>query len=64
MQDILVPWLPYTEPDLFTTTSGGTPYGASHAAGTASNRPISDEEHRLCLTLGRRLAQTALKPAR
>ena len=56
--------LPYTEPDLFSTTSGGTPYGASHAAGAASNQPISEEEHRLCLALGRRLAQMALKLAR
>ena len=56
--------LPYTEPELSTTASGGTPYGASHVAGMASDRSITEEEHRLCLALGRRLAQTALKLAR
>jgi NAD(P)H dehydrogenase (quinone) len=56
--------VPYTEPELSSTTSGGTPYGASHVAGVGSDRPISAEEHRLCMALGHRLAQTALKLAR
>src|SRR5579872_4636299 len=34
--------IPYTEPDLNTTTSGGTPYGATHAAGTQGKNPISE----------------------
>jgi len=51
--------LPYTESDLITTTSGGTPYGASHIAGTDNKNPLSDEEKRLCTALGKRLAQTA-----
>jgi NAD(P)H dehydrogenase (quinone) len=55
--------LPYTEPELNTTTSGGTPYGASHHAGTAGGRAVTEEERRLCIALGRRLAQTALKLA-
>lgn len=50
--------LPYSEPDLLTTTSGGTPYGASHVAGRDSDRPLTEEEERLCVALGRRLAQT------
>ena len=49
----------YTEADLVTTTSGGTPYGASHTAGTDSDQPITQEEKRLCLALGTRLATTA-----
>ncbi len=53
--------LPYSEPDLSTTTSGGTPYGASHVAGPADNQPLSDAEKKLCVALGKRLAQTALK---
>ena len=53
--------LPYSEPELFTTQSGGTPYGASHVAGIANDQPITDAEKTLCLALGRRLAQTALK---
>ena len=58
--------LPYSETDLLHTTSGGTPYGPSHLAGTDSKRPLSDEETRLCRALGRRLAETAarLSPVR
>jgi len=53
--------LPYAEADLSSTATGGTPYGASHFAGADSKRPISEEEKRLCIALGKRLAQTALK---
>jgi NAD(P)H dehydrogenase (quinone) len=53
--------LPYTEPGLTSTASGGTPYGASHVAGAASDRAITEEERKLCIALGRRLAETALK---
>lgn len=53
--------LPYTAPELLTTTTGGTPYGPSHHAGAASDLPISEHEKKLCLTLGRRLAETARK---
>ncbi|MDF2867532.1 MAG: NAD(P)H:quinone oxidoreductase, type [Gammaproteobacteria bacterium] len=51
--------IPYTEPDLTSTTTGGTPYGASHLAGPESKRPLSEEEKRLCIALGKRLALTA-----
>jgi NAD(P)H dehydrogenase (quinone) len=53
--------IPYTEPDLTSTTTGGTPYGASHFAGANSKNPISNEEQRLCIAQGKRLAETALK---
>jgi NAD(P)H dehydrogenase (quinone) len=53
--------LPYTESELSTTETGGTPYGASHVAGSASDRPVSAEEKTLCILLGRRLAGIALK---
>jgi NAD(P)H dehydrogenase (quinone) len=53
--------LPYTLPALSATTSGGTPYGASHHAGAGNDRPITDEEQSLCIALGQRLAETALK---
>lgn len=52
--------VPYTEPTLMDTESGGTPYGASHVAGPASDRPLNDDEARLCRALGERLARTAL----
>jgi len=56
---MLLVGIPYSEVDLVTTTSGGTPYGASHLAGPDNDRPISDEEKRLCMALGKRLAATA-----
>ena len=52
--------LPYSEPALMTTHTGGTPYGPSHLAGAASDQPVSEDEKTLCVTLGRRLAETAL----
>ena len=61
---MLVLGLPYTEPELTTTASGGTPYGASHVAGAGADRAVSEEEQRLCLTLGRRLATVAARLAR
>jgi NAD(P)H dehydrogenase (quinone) len=51
--------IPYSETDLFKTSTGGTPYGASHVAGLDSTRPLSDEEKRLCRAQGRRLALAA-----
>jgi len=61
---MLIVGLPYTEPDLLNTASGGTPYGASHTAGVSSDQPITEQERRLCIALGKRLALTAAKLAR
>ena len=61
---MLVLGLPYSEPDLIRTRSGGTPYGPSHLAGPDSDLPLTEEERRLCLALGRRLAATAAALAR
>lgn len=55
--------LPYSEPALTHTTTGGTPYGASHLAGADSDLPLSKDEQDLCRALGRRLAQTAQRLA-
>ena len=55
---MLITGLPFSETDLLTTTTGGTPYGASHMAGNDSKLPLSEEEKRLCLSLGKRLAET------
>jgi len=55
--------LPYTEPALSETTTGGTPYGASHVAGADGGRPLSAHERALCQALGRRLAGIALRLA-
>jgi NAD(P)H dehydrogenase (quinone) len=55
--------LPYSEPELSGTSSGGTPYGASHVGGAADDRPITEDERKLCIALGKRLAQISLKLA-
>ena len=55
--------LPYSEPELSSTRSGGTPYGASHVAGIANDQAVSEAEKKLCIALGKRLAQFAVKLA-
>jgi NAD(P)H dehydrogenase (quinone) len=55
--------LPYTEAALNTTRSGGAPYGASHLAGPNADLPVTEEERTLCIALGRRLAEIAVKLA-
>ena len=52
---------PYTETTLFTTTTGGTPYGPSHVAGMENKNPISADEKKLCHAFGKRLAEIAKK---
>jgi NAD(P)H dehydrogenase (quinone) len=61
---MLILGLPYTEASLFSTVGGGTPYGASHVAGVASDRPVDDVEKQLCIALGKRLADVAQRLAR
>jgi len=61
---MMIVGLPYSEPALSATQSGGTPYGASHIGGAADDKPISEDERKLCIALGKRLAETALKLAK
>ena len=51
--------IPYSEPELFTTYTGGTPYGASHTAGQDDALELSEDEKILCFALGKRLAKVA-----
>jgi NAD(P)H dehydrogenase (quinone) len=60
---MLILGLPYTEPALTATQSGGTPYGVSHVAGVKNELPISDAEKTLAIAQGKRLAEAALKLA-
>ena len=53
--------VPYSETALFSTTAGGTPYGASHMAGTNSDQAMTEAEKVICRTMGKRLASVALK---
>ena len=55
--------IPFTEPLLSTTRSGGTPYGASHVAGAKDDPQLSDDEAVLARALGRRIAALAVKLA-
>jgi NAD(P)H dehydrogenase (quinone) len=55
--------IPFTEPLLSTTRTGGSPYGATHVAGTQDDPQPSDEEAQLARALGRRVAQLAAKLA-
>ena len=52
--------LPYTEPLLTTTQSGGTPYGVTHVAGAANDNPLSSDEIALAKKLGARLGHAAI----
>ncbi len=58
---MLIVGLPYTEAALSTTRSGGSPYGASHVAGLTNDTIISEDEKKLTIALGKRLAQVAVK---
>lgn len=53
--------LPYSEPALSTTTSGGTPYGASHVTGADGSLPLSKDEEDLCVALGKRVGRVAMQ---
>ncbi|NHZ92331.1 NAD(P)H:quinone oxidoreductase [Massilia sp. CCM 8733] len=58
---MMIMGLPYSNPELMTTTSGGTPYGPTHWAGVDGDKPVSDDEKRLAIAMGRRLADTAAR---
>lgn len=57
---MLIVGLPYSEPLLHTTRSGGTPYGASHL-NPGQHKVLQSDESALAQALGRRLAETAIK---
>ena len=56
---MLLVGIPYTEEALSTTTTGGTPYGASHVSWNRKPDTLSDAEKELARALGRRVATTA-----
>ena len=59
-QGMLIAGIPYSEPSLHSTATGGTPYGATHVAKDGNNL-LSDDEKNLCRALGKRIAETSLK---
>lgn len=58
---MLVMGLPYTHPELMATSTGGSPYGASHWAGVNGDQAISGDTRALAVALGQRLAHNAIK---
>jgi NAD(P)H dehydrogenase (quinone) len=60
---MLLVGVPYSESALVETTTGGTPYGASHVARDKADTTLSKEETRVAQTLGKRVAAAALKLA-
>lgn len=62
-QGMIIAGVPYSEPALMHTTSGGTPYGASHFATAAGATMLTEDETALCRAQGKRLAQLAQRLA-
>lgn len=58
---MLIVGLPYTETELFQTKTGGTPYGATRITDDMESTLLSDDERKLCLAIGRRVATIAKK---
>lgn len=56
---MVIAGIPYTEPELMHTETGGTPYGVSHYAGKQNNPALSDDEIALCQAQGKRIALLA-----
>ncbi|NOR36280.1 MAG: NAD(P)H:quinone oxidoreductase [Woeseiaceae bacterium] len=53
--------IPWTEAAMSTTTTGGTPYGASHVSWGRDPDELSDDEKALARALGKRVAEIAKK---
>ena len=60
-QGMMVMGVPYSEADVGSTKTGGTPYGASHVSGSEGKNQLSPAEKRIAFAQGKRLAQTALQ---
>jgi len=58
---MLIVGLPYTETELFQTKTGGTPYGATRLTNDLETTLLSDDERKLCLAIGKRVASTTKK---
>jgi NAD(P)H dehydrogenase (quinone) len=58
---MMVMGLPYTNAELMTTASGGSPYGPTHWSGLDGNKPLTEDEKRLATAQGRRLAEVTRK---
>lgn len=59
-QGMMLLGIPYTEPALNNTVTGGTPYGVTHVSGVANDNPVSQDEMNMAKFLGARLGRAAL----
>ena len=60
---MVISGIPYSEAELSTTETGGTPYGASHVTFNKTDSQLSEHEKKLAKALGSRIAKLALKLA-
>ena len=60
-QGMMVLGVPYSEADVGSTQTGGTPYGASHVSGSDGKNQLSPAEKRIAFAQGKRLAHTVAK---
>jgi len=58
---MIIMGIPYSVPSLENSSAGGTPYGASHVGGGKNDNPITDDEKKICIAQGVRLAEVAKK---
>lgn len=58
---MLIVGIPYTEPSLSSTTTGGSPYGASHVTWNRESDSLSDDDRKLARALGERVATISRK---
>ena len=58
---MLLTGIPYSEPGLSETKTGGTPYGASHVSNKTKESVLSNEEKNLGFVMGARVAKIASK---
>lgn len=58
---MIVVGVPYSVPELSSTTLGGTPYGPSHVAGGGSDQPITGDEAAIAKAFGKRIAEVTKK---
>lgn len=58
---MVITGIPYSQTELLTTQSGGTPYGATHLAGRDNKRALDQDEISLCQAQGKHLATLAKK---
>ena len=56
---MLIVGVPYSVREIMETNAGGTPYGASHVAGSNSDRSLTEQERAICRAQGKRIAEIA-----